>query len=48
MTLPTIAIDALPTLATIPAAHGSLLSPVQLSGQTLFDIVIAVIIISHN
>lgn len=48
MPLPTLALDALPTLASMPAAHGALLSPVQLSGQTIFDIVIAVIIISNN
>lgn len=42
-----IALEALPMLASVPAAHGALLSPVQLSGQTIFDVVVAVIVISH-
>lgn len=47
MMIPSIALDALPVLAQMPAAHGALLSPVQLSGQTIFDVVVAVIVISY-
>ncbi len=47
MILPAIAIDALPALAAMPAAHGAILAPAQVSGTTIFDIVVAVIVISH-
>ena len=46
MTLPEISLASIPHLDLIPAAHGALLSPVQISGTSVFDIVIAVIIIS--
>lgn len=47
MLTPIIALDSLPLLSQMPAAHGALLSPVQLSGQTIFDVVVAIIVISH-
>ncbi len=46
MTQPLLALEALPMLAHIPAAHGALVSPVQVSGATIFDVVVSVIVIT--
>lgn len=39
-----IALASLPELDTLPAAYGALASPLQITGATVFDIVIAAIL----
>ena len=46
MTLPALSLALIPHLELIPAAHGALFSPVQISGSSVFDIVVSVIVIS--
>lgn len=40
-----VALSALPAYPYIPAAHGALMSPTQLSGSSVFDIVVTIIMI---
>ncbi|MEK6541438.1 MAG: hypothetical protein AABZ45_04865 [Pseudomonadota bacterium] len=46
MKFPTLALANVPSLAQIPAAHGALFSPIQVTGSTVFDVVITVIMIN--
>lgn len=46
MDLPTISITLIPDLDMVPAAYGAISSPLQISGGTVFDIVIAAILIA--
>lgn len=38
----------IPMLTEISASFGALLSPLQISGTTMFDIVVAVVMIEHG
>lgn len=40
------ALADLPSLSRMPAAHGALMPSVQLTGATVFDVVITVILIN--
>jgi hypothetical protein len=44
MNLESLSIDMLPQLDMMPAAYGAINAPLQISGGTVFDIVIAVIV----
>jgi hypothetical protein len=44
MNLETLPIDMLPQLDSVPAAFGALEAPMQISGGTVFDIIVAAIL----
>lgn len=46
MLLPAITLDMIPTLAETPAAFGAICAPLQFSGSSVFDIIVAAIVIS--
>lgn len=44
MSLETLPIDMVPQLDVVPAAYGALEAPMQISGGTVFDIIVAAIL----
>ncbi|QJQ33380.1 hypothetical protein GV829_13815 [Sphingomonas lacunae] len=44
MDLVSLSIELVPQLDVVPAAYGAINAPLQISGGTVFDIVIAVIV----
>ena len=45
MDLPAVTLDLIPSLANIPAACGAILPAFQVGGHTIFDVIVAVIVV---
>lgn len=44
MSIDALAIDWVPQLEGVPAAYGAITAPMQISGGSVFDIVVAIIV----
>jgi hypothetical protein len=48
MAMTPISIDQIPAFTDVPAAYGAVSSHLQASGATIFDIVVAVVLINNG